>query len=138
MVTLGVILVGVAIFVAILVFGSNAQSSNRDALIGDIEYRAAAAQLYFRTPTTFAGGGYNYLGYALLPVDTGNDNGSYCVSSWEPTDPLYVPGNTAPITVSTDTIYIIGCGHEIGDDGSDPVKVYMKVVRDSLSAGVLN
>ena len=138
LIVLGVIVVGVAVLAAIIIFQSNSASSNRDAIIADLENFAANAQVYYRKPTTMAGGGYNYLGFNFVGIDTGNDNGSFSVTSTPPAGPTYVPGSTDPITVSTQTLFIVGCGTEIGDDGANPVKAFIEVSHDSLISVVLN
>ncbi len=138
LVVLGVIVVGVAVMVAIIMFDSNSQGANRDAIISDLENRAASALQYYRKPTMMAGGGYSYLGYALSIVDTGNANGSYSATLTLPSGTAYVPGNMDAITTPTQTIYLVGCGTETGDDGASPVKAFMKVSQDSLTTVVLN
>ena len=138
LIALATIIVGVAVFVAIVLFKGNSQSSNRDAVIADLENLATTAQQYYRKPTTLAGGGYDYLGFNFMGIDTGNENGSYSVTASLPTGTTYVPGSTSPISVSTHTLYIVGCGKMLGDDGVDPVKVYLAVTNDSLSSFVLN
>lgn len=135
---LGVIVVGVGVLAAIIIFQSNSAGSNRDAIITDLENLAANAQVYYRKPTTMAGGGYNYLGFNFVGIDTGNENASYSVTVTQPTGPTYVPGSTDPIAASTLTIFIVGCGTETGDDGLNPVKVYIEVSHDSLTSIVLN
>ena len=48
LIVLGVIIVGIAIAVGISMFKSNAQSSNRDQVINDLNNLAAKAQQYYR------------------------------------------------------------------------------------------
>ncbi|HEY9165857.1 MAG TPA: hypothetical protein VIS48_06815 [Candidatus Kryptonia bacterium] len=138
LIVLGIIIVGVAVFIAILLFKGNSQSANRDAITADLENLATIAQQYYRKPTTLAGGGYNYLGFNIIGLDTGNEDGSYSIAATQPSGPDYTPGNTDPINTSTQTIFLLGCGKEIGNDETNPVKIFMEVTQDSLSAYVLN
>ena len=46
LIVLGVIIVGIAIAVGITMFKTNAQSSNRDQVINDLQNLAAKAQQY--------------------------------------------------------------------------------------------
>jgi len=138
LIVLGVIIVGIAIAVGISMFKSNAQSSNRDQVINDLNNLAAKAQQYYRKPTAMGGGGQDFNGFKLAPVDTGNANGSYSLSSSAPTVLTYSPGDTTSISVSAQTIYIVGCGKEKGNDGTNPVKAYATVTPDNVKTTVLN
>ncbi len=138
LIVLGVIIVGIAIAVGISMFKSNAQSSNRDQVINDLNNLAAKAQQYYRKPTAMGGGGQDFNGFKLAPVDTGNANGSYSLSTSAPTLNSFVPGDTTSIPGSAQTIYIVGCGKEKGNDGTNPVKAYATVTPDNVKTTVLN
>jgi hypothetical protein len=138
LIVLGVIIVGIAVAVGLMLFKSNSQSSDRDQVVGDLENLGAKAQQYYRKPTSFAGGGYDFQNFNLMPLDTGNGNGSYSVTTTEPTDAAYVPGATSAISGSQQLIYIVGSGKETGNNGIDPVKAFMKVTKDSLIVSILN
>ena len=141
LIVLGVIIVGIAIAVGISMFKSNAQSSNRDQVINDLNNLAAKAQQYYRKPTSMAGGGQSFGGFNLAPVDIENANGSYSLASAAPSGAAFVPGSiTAVGTVGTalDSIYIVGCGKEKGNDGTNVVKAYSTVTANQAVATVLN
>lgn len=140
LIVLGVVIIGVAIAVGVTLFKSNAQNSDREQLIGDLMNLGSKAQQYYRKPVTLGGGGNDFGNFNLMALDTGNGNGSYSVSSTDPSGSGlgYVPGNTSPISGSEQTIYIIGCGKETGNNGIDPVKAYLIVTADSLNVNVLN
>ena len=139
LIVLGVIIVGIAIAVGISMFKSNAQSSNRDQVINDLNNLAAKAQQYYRKPTSMAGGGQDFNGFGLALVDTGNANGSYSVTATQPTGLTYVAGDSAKVNgANTQTIYIVGCGKEKGNDNTNPVKAYITVTSDVANAAVLN
>ncbi|MGC8653759.1 MAG: hypothetical protein ACP5US_07200, partial [Candidatus Kryptoniota bacterium] len=114
LIVLGVIIVGIAIAVGISMFKSNAQSSNRDQVINDLNNLAAKAQQYYRKPTAMGGGEQDFNGFKLAPVDTENGNGHYGVTTTVPS----VPPTTFDDSVkaSSQTIYLFGVGTETGND----------------------
>ncbi|RMF60249.1 MAG: hypothetical protein D6748_04550 [Calditrichaeota bacterium] len=138
LIVLGVIIVGIAIAVGVTMFKSSAVDTNRQAVISDLVNFAAKAQRYYRTPSELGGGAQSFKNFYLSPVDTGNANGSYSVSTSQPSGTAYVAGSTTKVGSAASTIYIVGCGKETGDNGSDPVKAYVKVTADSISTTILN
>lgn len=138
LIVVGGIIVIIAIAVGITLFKSNAQNSNRQQIIGDIDNLGATAQQYYRKPVSFGGGGRDFKGFALAPLDTGNGYGSFSVSTTKPSDTKYVSGSTAGVGNSEKVIYIVGCGTELGNNGVDPIKAYLEVTQDSLNIIVLN
>ncbi len=139
LIVLGVIIVGIAIAVGISMFKSNAQSSNRDQVINDLNNLAAKAQQYYRKPTSMAGGGQSFNGFALSPSDLGNANGGYGVRTGWPTSAGGSADTTQQaITGSPVAIYIVGIGTEKGNNTSLPVEACIKVTADADSAGVVN
>lgn len=138
LIVLGVIIVGVAIAVGITLFKSHAESSNRDQVVSDLENLGSVAQQYYRKPVSFGGGGYDFKGFNLAPLDTGNGNGSYSVSTTLPSGAGFVAGNTTTISGPEQRIYITGCGKELGFNSSDPVKAFLTVTADSLNVVILN
>ena len=77
LIILGVIIVGIAIAVGITLFGSSSISSNKDAIVADINNIAANAFQYKIRPSTMGGGGGTYGGYKVPVIFQPNDNGSY-------------------------------------------------------------
>ncbi len=65
LIVLGVIIVGIAVVVAISIFGSNAEQANKDAVTQDCLRLAAQAQQYYRKPTMLGGGGNAFTGITL-------------------------------------------------------------------------
>ncbi len=138
LIVLGVIIVGVAIAVGVTQFQSSAIDSNRQQLISDLVNFAAKAQRFYRTPAQLGGGSQNFDNFYLSPIDTGNANGSYSLTTTQPTGSSYVSGNTTPVSSSSGTIYIVGCGKETGDDQSNPVKAYVAVTPNNITTTILN
>ncbi len=124
LIILGLIVVGIAVATAIVLFQDNAVSANRDAVTNDLVHLASQAQQYFRRPAILGGGQGTFNGLTadanglnkLTSMPNGaNANGVYTISS---------AGNGT-------TVVLKGLGVEIGSDGSSPVKVVMNVWSDS-------
>ena len=119
-------------------FKGNAQIENRDELVNDLSNMGAKALEFYRKPMAMAGGGYTFMGFALLPSDTGNQDGSFAVTPNVPSGADYIPGGTTSIPSPVQTIYITACGKETGTDGVNKVKVFITVTADSEITSVLN
>ncbi len=73
---LGTVIVGIAIAVGVLLFQSNNISSNKDALMADLNNVLADAQAYYLKPSCLGGGNRSFTGY-LIPSRMGTtDNGT--------------------------------------------------------------
>ena len=129
LIILGVVVVGIAIAVGITMFADSAASSNRDEVVGDLEYLAAKAQEYYRKPTTNAGGGYSFSGLTtgaitLLTNAPSNANGTYSIET---------AGSGSGIT---STVTIKGVGIELFN--GSPVAARMFVYPDRDSVVIIN
>ncbi|MBN1406732.1 MAG: hypothetical protein JW956_03025 [Calditrichaceae bacterium] len=143
LIILSVIIVGIAIAVGINMFQTNAVDSNRQALISDVTNLGAKAHRYWRTPTSLAGGGQDFEGFYLTPKEAENANGVFRVEDTEPTDASTITADTSAsaktkIGDGTSVIYIIASGVELGDDGTNQVKVYATVNGQQVVTAVLN
>ena len=106
LVILGVIIVGLAISVGIMVFKGNAVESSRSAIINDLSYFAMRArQMYFK-PRTLGGTEHDFTGVTLNMLTTlsENENGRYYIES-AGRDSLILVG-VGKIVVHADTIRI--------------------------------
>ena len=147
LIVLGVIIVGIAIAVGISMFKSNAQSSNRDQVINDLDNLAAKAQQFYRKPSAMGGGQQTFNGFGLAATDTGNPNGSYFTSGTVPTAILTSPParhagsngfDTLSVGANCQEFWLIGIGTETGNDGVNKVQAYADVTRDGPQVKVLN
>jgi Tfp pilus assembly protein PilE len=150
LIVLGVIIVGIAIAVGISMFKSNAQSSNRDAIVNDLNNLAAQAQQYYRKPTSMGGGAQAFNGFGLASADTGNGNGSYFLTSTKPTV-LFAIGayparhasggngfDTLSAGASCQEFYIVGIGTETGNDNTNKCQAFADVTPTGPTVKVLN
>ena len=109
LISLGIIIVGVAIIVGINLFSASSVQANRDALISDMTEIAAMAQAYYRKPIALAGGSYRFTGFTIpTPLRT-NDNGRYTV------------------TVAAQRLTLVGRGKEKGNNGRTVIRMTMVV-----------
>jgi hypothetical protein len=77
LIILGVIIVGIAIAVGLSMFSSQSISSNKDAVINDLNNLFANAYQFRIRPTSMGGGGGSYLGYQIPTTLSSNENGTY-------------------------------------------------------------
>jgi hypothetical protein len=73
---LGTVIVGIAIAVGVLLFQSNSISSNKDALMADLNNVLADAQAYYLKPSCLGGGNHSFIGYIIPSRMQTTDNGT--------------------------------------------------------------
>ncbi len=77
LIIVGVIITGIAIAVGITLFGSNTVSSNKDALINDLNNLGSSAYQFKNRLSTMGGGSGRYTGYIIPTKLRSNDNGTF-------------------------------------------------------------
>jgi hypothetical protein len=75
LIILGVIVVGIAIMLGILLFRASAIENKRDILMTEGVSIAAVAQQYYRKPSEIGGGGRSFLGWEIPPSFKVTTNG---------------------------------------------------------------
>ena len=115
-----VIVTTVAISVGFTMFRDHAAATNRDAISNDLLAFGAQAQIFQAKPASLGGGQGSMLGFTLFGTPK-NANGVFDVVS----------------TTSTGVL-IEGIGLETGYDGINPVKILVRVSRDSMSVVEIN
>ena len=81
---LGTIIVRVGIYMGILMFASSNISTNREAIVSDLQELGADANSYVIRPRMMAGGGGAFGAYAISdigPWGSSNANASYAITS---------------------------------------------------------
>jgi hypothetical protein len=128
LIVLGVIVVGIAVVVGINLFNANAVSSNRDAVISDLNNLGAMAQQYYKKPTSMGGGG-----------NTFNQQGQASPVPWVIPAQLDTTANgTYTATVNAQSVVIVGLGTEKGNDGTAPVKATATVSPTAITVTTQN
>lgn len=113
LIVLGVIVIGIAILMGIILFQQNAIEQKRDLLINEGITVANNAREYFHKPSTYGGGQYNFTGWVIPSQMVNSANGSYAA------------------TVSPDKVEITGTGNDLVS-GVDLVEVKFIVTKDSI------
>jgi hypothetical protein len=147
LIVLGVIIVGIAIAVGISMFKSNAQSSNRDALVNDLNNLAAQAQQFYRKPVSMGGGAQKFNGFGLAAADTGNGNGSFFLFSTVQTKQTGTPTrhlntsngfDTLSVGANCQEFWIVAIGTEIGNDNTNKVQAEADITPTGPAVTILN
>ncbi|MBS4033632.1 MAG: hypothetical protein KGZ85_10535 [Ignavibacterium sp.] len=120
LIVLGVIVVGIAILLGILLFRASAIENKRDILIVEGTSIAAVAQQYYRKPSEIGGGSRSFLGWDIPPSFRVTTNGYY---------------NAEEITA--DQVVIIGTGNE-EVTGGDSIKVRITATGTNILSEVIN
>ncbi|HLB00571.1 MAG TPA: hypothetical protein VJO14_04225 [Bacteroidota bacterium] len=80
LIIIGVIIIAIGISVGAQLFGATSVSSNRDALMNDINNFAANVKQYRSKISSMGGGGGSYTGYLLPAILNNNDDGSFSLA----------------------------------------------------------
>ena len=83
LIVLSIILVAVAIIIGLDRFDAQAESSNRDAVIIDLNRISGFAIQYFRKPILQMGGDKSFIGFGIPPAMDTTVNGVYTIVSVE-------------------------------------------------------
>jgi hypothetical protein len=120
LIILGVIVVGIAILLGILLFRASAIENKRDILMTEGVSIAAVAQQYYRKPSEIGGGGRSFLGWEIPPSFKVTTNGYYDAEE-----------------ITSDQVVIIGTGNE-QVTGSDSIKVRITATGTNILSEVIN
>lgn len=120
LIMLTVILIGVALAVGLNLFTANAIEQKRNEIINECTLLASEAQLYYRRPKVYGGGGKSFLGWTVPP--------QYQVTE---------AGYLIAADIKTDEVTITGTGNEIAN-GTDSIKVQVIVTPLSMQTTVIH
>ena len=119
LIVLGIIIVGLAVFVGISMFTAHSIEAKRNNVINDCVNLASDAQRYFLRPASLGGGGRTFTGWRV------------------PADLVTTANGTYTAIVSRDNIVLTGTGNEIVT-GSDSIEVKMTVYEKDFSTVVIH
>lgn len=108
LILLGILIVGVAVFVGINLFKSNAIESKRAIITNELVNLASMAQNYYLKPIALGGGGRKFTGWSIAPELETTAAGHYVAQVFD------------------DSVVIIAIGNEVVT-GSDSLKVKISV-----------
>lgn len=118
LIILGVIIVGIAIAVGLSMFSAQSISSNKDAIINDLNNIFANAYQYKIRPASMGGGGGKYLGYQIPATLSSNENGFYRALTVTDTTVTFEAKSSQDSTNRTITVKIDGNGRPIATSWS--------------------
>ena len=121
LVILGVIIVGIAIAVGIMMFKANAEVASRAAIIDDLGYFAQRARQYYIKPKYLGGTDRDFTNITLsmLTPLSENENGRYYIDS-----------------TSKDEIILMGVGKIVVHD--DTIRIRMRVNEAQQLVEIIN
>lgn len=121
LVVLGMLLVGLAIYVGATMFGSNTVEDTRNAIILDLQNFSTRAMTYYSKPATQAGGGKSFVGVTIGQIYPMVENVNAC---------YYIESAT-----QTECI-IVGVGKIVS--GSDSIRVRYRVTPQRNIIEIIN
>lgn len=128
LIVMAVIIVGLAVMGAILLFQDNASDRNRDSVLSDLLHLTARAHEYYRKPTIFGGGQRSFVGL------TGDVQGMRKLVNTASYPWVTSHGRYRILTAgTTDNVYLNGVGIEPGRSDAFPVAVTIEVFADSFA-----
>jgi hypothetical protein len=121
LVILGVILVGVAIFIGVQMFQHHAVDDVRNAVMTDLNNYAARALAYYGKSTAQGGGNKSFTGVTMSMIfpQSQNVNGHYYVESAE-----------------GDDCVLVGVGNAIA--GTDSIRIRLRVTPQRNTIEIIN
>lgn len=120
LILLGIIIVGIAIFMGINLFRANAIEAKRNNVTNELVNLAAMAQKYYLSPKALGGGGRSFVGWDIPLELRVTANGSYKREN-----------------VSVDSVVIMGTGNEVVT-GDDSIKVKITVSPTIYRVVIIN
>jgi hypothetical protein len=119
LIVLGVIIVGVAVITAIILFRANAIENKRDIIMQEAMNIAVLAQEYYKKPIVLGGGGGSFTNWKMPPKMNQTAAGNYTSN------------------IQDQEITLVGTGNEVVN-GTDSVTVQIIVFSDSLATTVIH
>ena len=127
LIVMSVIIVGLAVMGAILLFQDNAADRNRDAVLSDLLHLTARAHEFYRRPTIYGGGQGSFAGL------TDNLQGMRRIVNTTSYPWVTAHGRYRISTAGTTTsVVLTGTGIEPGKSDNFPVAVTIAVYADSF------
>lgn len=120
LIVLGIIIIGIAIFVGVNYFRANAIDAKRDNVSSELVNLASVAQQYFIRPKVMGGGSRSFTNWVIPSQLVTTANGHYNI-----------------ISISADEVKILGTGNEV-ITGNDSVKVQITINSSTYKTELLN
>jgi hypothetical protein len=107
LVVLGMMLIGIAIYVGVSIFSANTVEDSRNAIVVDLQNFAGRANAFYWKPTTQGGGGKSFSGITMSHVFPMNENSNakYYIESAQD-DQCVIDGVGKVVTTNGDSIRV--------------------------------
>jgi hypothetical protein len=119
LIVLGVIVVGLAIAVSLVLFRAHSIDEKRNLLMNEGSSLASSAMGYYKKPASLGGGGNSFVGWTIPPSMVTTATGRFTATAF------------------SDSLVIIGTGNEV-TTGTDSVKVKITVLENTFYSTVIN
>jgi hypothetical protein len=114
-ITLGVIIVGLAIVTGMDMFNTYMQENTREQLINHSLTILSKAEEYYKKPVDLGGGGGSYQGFTLPSDLTRNELGRFKIN----------------LAANKNRVNINARGDVTGNDGENPVRIIARITRNN-------
>lgn len=105
LITLGVIIVGIAIVSGLILFEYSSNENKKNQIKNEGATLATMAQKYYRLPITMGGGGRSFVGWTIPALLDTTDSGIYTISSISMNN-LVITGLDRMMQLGQDTIRV--------------------------------
>src|SRR5436853_7502834 len=106
-----IVVVAIAIFVGMEMFGAHSTESNKDAVTTRLRGVAADAIQYKMRPKIYGGGNPSYAGYVIPGKLQKDDNGAYAVNGSPSSSQIVLDGTSALNTAWVATMTVDDSGY---------------------------
>ncbi|MBN8544500.1 MAG: hypothetical protein J0L60_00070 [Ignavibacteria bacterium] len=106
LITLGVIIVGVAVITGLMVFDQAATENKKNQIQIECVTLASMAQQFWRVPSARGGGGNSFIGFTIPPTLDTTDSGIYTIKSVA-NDLITISGVDRMLQLGQDTIKVV-------------------------------
>ena len=118
LITVAIIIVGIALFLSFSIYRQNSIDQNRDNVTNESLNLASLAMTYYKKPKSMGGNDRSFLGWDI------------------PVELISTASGSFTATTFTDSVVIIGTGNEIVS-GYDYVKVKTTVTKNNFRVSVI-
>lgn len=119
LIVLGLITVGIAIFVGVSLFRSHAIESKRAIITNELVNLAALAQQFYLKPTSLGGGSRKFTGWSIPPELASTSAGHYTSQ------------------INQDSVVVVGVGNEVVQN-NDSLKMQINIKPTSVKTIIIN
>lgn len=114
------IVVVIAITIGIDMFGANAQSSNRDSIVSELNNLSTLAIQFYKKSSSYGGGGLSFTSWTIPEHLDTTSNGMYSLNCTD------------------QTVTITALGRELGNDGSTPIEIVAEITSAGVGITIIN